>query len=159
MRNRPSQLSKYHTGREVVLAERLRQGDCTYCPANHGENSHGEKSRWGRKVAAKRRYRTGKGRKEINWHKYGPRDLQDKHYESDNSEKKVKKKMWMSISKGQLKNALEDIGRQMHNRSGHFTSVAWNSLKDEEIPSTQLGWSDDTAYYTLYISKKRNTKR
>lgn len=81
MRNRKSQLRKYHNGKEVILAERMQQGDCTYCPANHNENRHGHKSKWGRKVASRRQYTTGKGRKEIDWTKHPYWDLWDEHYE------------------------------------------------------------------------------
>lgn len=83
MRNRVSQRPSVHNGREAILLERMQQGDCTYCPANHNENAHGSKSVWGRKVAAKHKYATGKGRKEINWYKLGPWDLTDNHYNSD----------------------------------------------------------------------------
>lgn len=148
-----------HTGREVVFAERRQQGDCTYCPANHNENAHGSKSRWGRKVAAKRKYQTGKGRKEINWYKYGPWDLQDKHYEPDEIERRKKIKMWKTVTRGQIKFALEEIGRQLHNRSGHFTGQLWECLRDNEIPSASLIWTDDDMTYRLIISKKRNEKR
>ena len=80
MRNRISQRASIHNGREAILMERLKQGDCIYCPANHGENSHGSHSRWGRKVAKKRLYFNGKGRKEINWNNRPYWDLMDKHY-------------------------------------------------------------------------------
>lgn len=63
--------------------ERMQQGDCTYCPPNANENENGHHSAWGRKVAAKHKYATGKGRKEINWHKYGPWSLCDRHYDPD----------------------------------------------------------------------------
>lgn len=83
MRNGISQQIKYHNGKEVILAERLKQGDCTFCPPNHGENTNGSHSKWGRKVASKQKYRTGKGRKEINWYELGPRDLTDYHYQTE----------------------------------------------------------------------------
>lgn len=83
MRNRISQREGIHNGRECILIERAKQGDCLYCPPNHNENAHGEKSLWGRKVAAKHKYATGRGRKEINWVKYGPWDLTDYHYDPD----------------------------------------------------------------------------
>ena len=83
MRNRISQRKKYHNGKEVVLAERRKQGDCTYCPANANENKNGRHSLWGRKVAKKRQYTQGRSRKEINWVKYGPWNLYDKHYEKE----------------------------------------------------------------------------
>lgn len=83
MRNRISQQPFVHNGREAVLFERLRQGDCTWCPPNRNENENGRHSLWGRKVAAKRKYATGKGRKEINWYKYGPWNLCDRHYDPD----------------------------------------------------------------------------
>lgn len=80
MRNRISQRKNIHNGRECILAERLHQGDCLYCPPNHDENRHGHKSKWGRKVAAKQAYKTGKGRKEINWVEHPYWDLWDEHY-------------------------------------------------------------------------------
>ena len=63
------------------MAERMQQGDCAYCPANHNENRRGHKSKWGRKVASRRRYTTGKGRKEIDWTQCPYWDLWDEHYE------------------------------------------------------------------------------
>ena len=81
MRNRLFQKEEIHNNREYVLKSRLRQGDCLWCGPNHNENTHGEHSRWGRKVAKRREYTKGKGRKKINWDKFGPWDLMDKHYE------------------------------------------------------------------------------
>ena len=75
MRNRYTQRKDIYNGKEAVLFIRAREG-----PPNHNENSHGSHSDWGRKVAKKRQYATGKGRKEINWWKYGPWDLTDKRY-------------------------------------------------------------------------------
>lgn len=63
------------------MKSREMQGDCNFCPPNHCENAHGEHSKWGRKVASKQKYRTGKGRKEIDWTKHPYWDLWDKHYE------------------------------------------------------------------------------
>ena len=83
MRNRKSQRFDYVTSKELIFAERMCQGDCTYCPANHNENANGHKSQWGRKVAAKRKYRTGKGRKEVDWRDIPYWDLYDKHYENN----------------------------------------------------------------------------
>lgn len=80
MRNRISQRPYVHNGREAVLYERMVQGDCTFCPANHNENAHGSRSKWGRKVAMKQYYSTGRKRKEINWYDFGPWDLTDYHY-------------------------------------------------------------------------------
>ena len=88
MRNRASQQPFVHNGREAVLFERARQGDCTWCPPNHNENARGERSKWGRKVAAKRAYATGKCRKKINWNEHPYWDLYDKHY--DNPSKYIK---------------------------------------------------------------------
>lgn len=80
MRNRISQRPYIHNGREAVLYERMRQGDCTFCPPNHNENKNGHKSKWGRKVAMKQYYATGRKRKEWNWYSIGPWDLNDAHY-------------------------------------------------------------------------------
>lgn len=57
------------------------------CPPNHNDNKHGSHSRWGRKVAMKTKYITGKGRKEWNWFKIGPWDLTDAHYQEDYKKK------------------------------------------------------------------------
>lgn len=83
MRNRISQRPSVHNGREALLTSRSQEGQCLWCPPNHNENAHGARSKWGRKVAAKRFYATGKGRKEINWNKHPYWDLYDKHYESN----------------------------------------------------------------------------
>lgn len=80
---RPSKLSEEEifNGKEAIRKERELQGDCPFCPPNHNENARGSKSHWGRKVAKKTYYRTGKGRKEIDWHRDGRFwDLEDKHY-------------------------------------------------------------------------------
>ena len=95
MRNRVSQSKKIHNGRECVLAERRMQGDCLWCYANHCENRVGHKSRWGRKVAAKQKYRTGKGRKEIDWTRQPYWDLWDEHYtKRDKNEKHDEFLVW-----------------------------------------------------------------
>ena len=80
MRTRISQNFTLHNGKEVVRRSRQRTDFCTFCPANHNENANGSKSQWGRKVAAKKAYSSGKHRKEVKcWYKYW--DLYDKHYE------------------------------------------------------------------------------
>ena len=80
MRNRYTQRKDIPNGRDALRYIRSHTNYCTFCPPNHGENSHGSHSLWGRKVAAKRLYATGKGRKEFNWYRYGPYDLTDKRY-------------------------------------------------------------------------------
>lgn len=80
---RASKIMSLHTSREVVLKERKRRGECTYCPPNRGDNGYGRArrtSQWGRKVAAKHKYATGDGR---NLNGPDPRRwaLSDKHYE------------------------------------------------------------------------------
>lgn len=83
MRNRISKRLKYHNYKEILLKIRSKQGDCTLCPPNHNENHHGEHSKWGRKVAKRRQYTTGKGRKEFDWYNKGPWDLTDYHYKDE----------------------------------------------------------------------------
>ena len=83
MRNRLFQQKDIHNSREYVLKSRARQGDCLWCGANANENENGRHSLWGRKVAKKRQYTQGRSRKEINWVKYGPWNLYDKHYEKE----------------------------------------------------------------------------
>ena len=82
MRNRMSQSGSVHNGKECIFGRKKKQGDCTYCPANHNENSHGHHSQWGRKVAAKTQYATGKGRNEryLTHKKYWDGSAWDKRY-------------------------------------------------------------------------------
>lgn len=84
---RASKSKSVHNSREAVLWDRLHRSKagycCTFCPPNHCENERGHHSQWGRKVAAKRAYSTGKGRKEFDWTNDCPYwDLNDKHYAS-----------------------------------------------------------------------------
>jgi len=84
---RASKSKSVHNSREAVLWDRLHRPKagycCTFCPPNHCENERGHHSQWGRKVAAKRAYSTGKGRKEFDWTNNCPYwDLNDKHYAS-----------------------------------------------------------------------------
>lgn len=81
MRNRVSQDFSLSSSKEVLRASRLKDNFCTFCPANHNENANGSKSRWGRKVAKKTEYTTGKHRKEIDWNNRPYWDLCDKHYD------------------------------------------------------------------------------
>lgn len=64
MRNRLTQRPENWdlTGRQMVLLERAQQGDCTFCPANRGDNQTGHLAKWGKKVAKKHEYATGKRR-------------------------------------------------------------------------------------------------
>lgn len=68
----------------LVRISRQHSDLCTYCPPNGGENCNGHRSPWGKKRAMKRRYATGKGRKQWfefynkgNMHQYRP-ELYDK---------------------------------------------------------------------------------
>lgn len=84
MRNRLFQQKDIYNNREYVLKSRAHQGDCLWCYPNHNENRRGHKSKWGRKVASRRQYTTGKGRKEIDWTNQPYWDLWDEHYERRN---------------------------------------------------------------------------
>lgn len=88
MRNRLFQQKDIYNNREYVLKSRLQQGDCLWCSPNHNENRRGHKSKWGRKVASRRQYTTGKGRKEIDWTQCPYWDLWDEHYERRNKNAK-----------------------------------------------------------------------
>lgn len=158
MRNRTSQQTKYHTGKEVVLAERAKQGDCTFCPPNQNENENGRHSLWGRKVAAKQKYRTGKGRKEINWWQRGPWNLTDFHYKPGEIEQRKKLKMYKETQRGEIKLGLEEIGRQIHNRSPYYTSQFWKTLKDNENHEASMSWSGANCDYILTIRKQKEPR-
>lgn len=51
-----------HNNKQWVRISRAKNGDCTYCPPNGGENVRKKHSKWGRKRAIKRWYATGKTR-------------------------------------------------------------------------------------------------
>lgn len=53
-----------HNSKEWVRISRAKNGDCTWCPPNGGENCTGHHSSWGKKKASKHAYATGKGRKQ-----------------------------------------------------------------------------------------------
>lgn len=153
MRNRISQRGYIENGRECILEERRKQGDCTFCPANHNENTHGSKSKWGRKVAAKRLYSTGKGRKEINWFKLGPWDLQDDHYNPDKYVK-PKRRLYRIMNKGQLQYGVREVGRMLHN-DAHWANKLWHELKNEESIASEIDWNDDCFEYRFIIKRRR----
>lgn len=46
------------------MISRTKNGDCTFCPPNGGENLRGSHSKWGKKKTTKHAYSTSKGRKQ-----------------------------------------------------------------------------------------------
>ena len=158
MRNRKSQNFDYATSKELILAERRGQGDCTYCPANHNENARGSKSLWGRKVAAKQKYRTGKGRKEIDWRLIPFWDLYDKHYEIEEYKRGKKVRMYKEVKRGELNYACEKIGSSLVNRSGYWGNILWQTLKDNGNPQKSLVWENDDCWFEFRVTKKKNER-
>lgn len=67
--------------------------------------------------------------------------------------------MHKEASRGFVKNALEDIGRQLHNRSTYFTGQLWNTLKDNENQSSSVSWGDYKCEYTFIVCKKREPRK
>lgn len=86
-------------------------GKCKYCPPHRGDNDRNSRSRWGKKVAAKTLYVTGKGRKEL------PKFMRkwyDKHYDPEYYEynRKLDSK-YEEVDKGYLLDTIEGLGKYL----------------------------------------------
>ena len=171
MRNRYTQRPEYwdYTGSQLVRLARARQGDCLWCAANRGDNQKGRLAKWGKKVAKKHEYATGKKRNDSKFRQfsyfrgYKICAYYDAHFD-DKIEKPKRKKQKMELNQGDARymideyvkhlkknrNALADyIVKKLNTRSWSGASVSIGQLWFGKIP----GASDFSVYITVTRDK------
>lgn len=130
-------------------------GKCKYCPPHKGDNDTGNRSQWGKKVAAKTLYATGKGRKEL------PKFMRkwyDKHYDPEYYEynRKLDSK-YEELDKGYLLDSLEDLSK--------YLKVNKNKVTQDILEKVCCPHSSGTIYLsnnkleiTINVRRKRKTQ-
>lgn len=130
-------------------------GKCKYCPPHKGDNDTGNRSQWGKKVAAKTLYVTGKGRKEL------PKFMRkwyDKHYDPEYYEynRKLDSK-YEELDKGYLLDSLEDLSK--------YLKVNKNKVTQDILEKVCCPHSFGTIYLsnnkleiTINVRRKRKTQ-
>ena len=163
MRNRYTQRPDNwdYTGNQIA---RLNfEGFCTFCPAHSNENSSGSHSKWGKKVAAKTFYATGKGRKtQKNFYRRGKYIwLYDKHFDEKIEKPKRRKRKLELDYKGAryildeyikfLKNNRNVIAdRAARNLNRYSWSEAQTSLAEQGF-----GYKPDSTDFSIYVTFTR----
>lgn len=143
------------TNREFINYSLDALGLCKYCPPHGGDNVRGSRSAWGKKVAAKTMYATGKKRKELP--KY-MRKWYDKHYEEDSyeSNRKLENK-YEEVDKRFILDTLENLSK--------YIKVNKNKLTQSIIEETCRPYSsgiinceNDKLYISVALKRKRKSR-
>ena len=130
-------------------------GLCKWCPPHHGDNDRGSRSRWGKKVAARTMYVTGKKRKELP--KY-MRKWYDKHYE-DKEELDSWRKLdnrYYEVDKGYLADSLENLGDYLANRKNKYATLILKEV-DNIHSSGLISLENNKLSFRIYVTRKRKT--
>ena len=128
-------------------------GKCKYCPPHKGDNDTGNRSQWGKKVAAKTLYVTGKGRKEL------PKFMRkwyDKHYEDKeelNSWRKLDNRYY-EVDKGYLADSLENLGDYLTNKKNKYATLILNDV-DNIHSSGLISLENNKLSFEIYVKRKR----
>lgn len=130
-------------------------GKCKYCPPHRGDNDRGSHSQWGKKVAAKTLYVTGKGRKEL------PKFMRkwyDKHYDPEYYEynRKLDSK-YEEVDKGYLLNTIENLSKYL---KANKNKVTQDILENVCCPhsSGTIYLSNNKLSITINVGRKRKTQ-
>ena len=162
MRNRYTQRPDHwdYTGNQ--LARKCFEGACSWCPAHNNENSSGSHSQWGRKVATKTFYATGKGRKEKKAFYRRGRKLwfYDKHDEIEKPKSRRKEKM--ELSRGHARYMLDEYIKYLkRNRNsiadyaaGYLNRDSWGGCT-ASCGGLSFGYDGRTDDFTLFVSFRR----
>lgn len=127
-------------------------GLCKWCPPHHGDNDRGSRSRWGKKVAARTMYVTGKKRKELP--KY-MRKWYDKHYDEDEfvSNRRLDNKYY-EIDKGDLALSLDGLGDYLKKNRNRFSQQILGKV-DNPYSSGTIYAENEKLSFTIYVARKR----
>lgn len=130
-------------------------GLCKWCPPHQGDNDRGSRSRWGKKVAAKTMYVTGKKRKELP--KY-MRKWYDKHYE-DVGDLEINRKIdnkYCEVDKGYLADSLYLFGDYLRKNKNKFSQDILGKVDNPHGFGT-ISAENNKLQFTVYVSRKRNS--
>ena len=148
-----------YTGNQI--ARRCFAGHCTLCPAHNNENSSGEHSKWGRKVAAKTFYATGKGRKEKEkFYRRGRKLwLYDARYDKD-YQPKPRRKEKMELSYGDARYMLDQYIKYLKTHRNAIADAAARYLNRDSWAGTTaslgtLPFGHEEEDFLLYVSFRR----
>ena len=130
-------------------------GLCPYCAPHRGDNDRGSRSRWGKKVAMKNYYATGKGRKEL------PKFMRkwyDKHYEDveDFNWRRKEDNKYYEVDKGYLADSLEILGDYLANKKNRYATLILKEV-DNIHSSGLISLENNKLSFRIYVTRKRKT--
>lgn len=130
-------------------------GKCRWCAPHRGDNDTNSRSQWGKKVAMKNYYATGKGRKEL------PKFMRkwyDKHYEDKeelNSWRKLDNRYY-EVDKGYLADSLEILGDYLANKKNKYATLILKEV-DNIHSSGLISLENNKLSFRIYVTRKRKT--
>lgn len=130
-------------------------GKCKYCPPHKGDNDRNSRSQWGKKVAAKTMYSTGKKRKELP--KY-MRKWYDKHYDLENyeSNRKLESK-YEEVNKGYLLSTIENLAKYLKINKNNITQSLIEKVCCPYSSGT-INLSNEKLEIQINVSRKRKSQ-
>ena len=128
-------------------------GKCPYCSPHKGDNDRNSRSQWGKKVAARRYYTTGKGRKEL------PKFMRkwyDKHYQDkeDFESWRSLDNKYYEIDKGYLADSLQNLGEYIANRKNKYATLILKDV-DNIHSSGTISLENNNLSFRIYVTRKR----
>lgn len=128
-------------------------GKCPFCKPHDGDNC-GNRSLWGKKVAMKNYYRTGKKRKE--YPKY-MRKWYDKHYMSEEDRNYYRRldNKYYDVNKKDLSDSLENLCKCLKREKNNFSSILFNKLYSSYNKSGSIHLENDILNVDIDFSAKR----
>jgi len=168
MRNRYTQRPDHwdYTSQQLVRFARLRQGDCLHCSANRGDNQRGHLAKWGKKVAKKHEYATGKRRNDnqFKWarmhHGFNVCDYYDAHYD-EKYKPKPRRKEKMELTNGDARYLLDEYIKYLKKNRNVIADTAARNLNryswaGASTSLAELGMgSKDVPEFSVYITFTR----
>ena len=128
-------------------------GKCPFCGPHNGDNCS-NRSSWGKKVAMKNYYRTGKKRKE--YPKY-MRKWYDKHYMSEEDKNYYRKQdnKFYDVNKRDISNALDSLCSCIKREKNNFSSTLFNKFYSNYTKSGSIYLSNNILNIEINFSAKK----
>lgn len=144
---------KATNNREYINLSLDGLGKCPFCSPHGGDNC-GDRSLWGKKVAMKNYYFTGKKRKE--YPKY-MRKWYDKHYMSDDEREYQRKRdsKYYDVNKGEIASALESMCRCVKKEKNNYSSILFNKFYSNYDKCGSIYLENDILNVTITFEAKR----
>lgn len=165
--NRIINRSDVHNNRQYRIRLKEAVCSCSWCDFGRGENQTGHLAKWGKKVAKKHEYATGKKRNDnkFRWHRtyrgYRICDYYDAHYD-EKYKPKPRRKQKMELSRGDARYMLDEYIKHLkRNRNsiadyaaGYLNRDSWGGCT-ASCGGLSFGYDGRTDDFTLFVSFRR----